>query len=80
MAVLRKRTTADGFVYDVDFTYHGKRYLRSTKTSDHKIAKQVLGEIQGQIARGKFNLTDGDRKDILLSKFIQKYLAEAVHF
>jgi len=63
-------------VWDVDFTINGKRYIRSTKTSDHKIARQVLGEIQGQIARGRFNLTNTNKKNTLLSKFIHKYLNE----
>jgi len=77
MAVLRKRVTKRGVIYDVDFIFLGRRYIRSTKTGDVKVAKQVLGEIQGRIARGTFNLLENKKKDISLAKFQQEYFAYA---
>ncbi|MGA2624454.1 MAG: tyrosine-type recombinase/integrase [Bacteroidota bacterium] len=77
MAKLRKRKTKDGYVYDVDFTYHRKRYIKSTKTSDLKIAKQILADIQGKIARGTFDLEEYEKKDVSLNKFFEEYMKHA---
>ncbi len=77
MAVTRKRITKNGVRYDVDFTYQGRRYIWSTKTGDPKVAKQILGEIQGQIARGAFNLLDPKKKDVTLGEFRDRYIAYA---
>jgi len=46
-------------------------------TSDLRVAKQVLHDIQGKIARGKFNLEEYDRKEITLKMFIDEHLAYA---
>src|SRR6266571_3316316 len=77
MARLRKRKKLNGFVYDVDFTFQGRRYIRSTKTGDLGVAKQILGEVQGQIARGTFNLIGPKKKDITLGEFRNRYIAYA---
>ncbi len=80
MAVLRKRQTDKGFTYDVDFTYNGKRYIKSTKTSDLKIAKRILADIEGKIARGIYNLPDHKKKDISLRVFFPEYFVHAESF
>ena len=63
--------------YYVDFTFEGKRHVVSTKTSDLKIATQILHDIQGKIARGKFDLSDFNREQIRLSEFFEKYFEYA---
>ena len=77
MACLRKHITDRGMTYYVDFTFEGKRHVVSTKTSDPKIATQILHDIQGKIARGKFDLSDFNREQILLSEFFDKYFEYA---
>ena len=67
-------------MYDIDFYYKGRRFITSTKTGNSKIAKQILGEIQGQIARGTFRLEKVAKKEIMLSAFIDKYLVEAATY
>jgi integrase/recombinase XerD len=78
MAVLRKRRTNRGSVYHVDFIYEGRRVVRSTKTGNLQIAKKILGEIQGQIARGTFKLNEERKPEIRLSAFIVDYLRAAM--
>jgi integrase len=80
MATLRKRSTKKGPVFDVDFVYKGKRYVKSTGTSDPRIAKQILHDIQGKIARGKFDLDVYERKHLKLSEFFEEYFSFAKSF
>ncbi|MEO8168858.1 MAG: hypothetical protein ABI623_11470, partial [bacterium] len=67
MACLRKRKIKKGFVYVVDYSFEGRRYAQSTKTSDLGVAKIILHDIQGKIARGTFNLEQYEKKQIRLS-------------
>jgi len=77
MASLRKRRTRRGFVYVVDFTFRGRRHVISTKTHDHKTARRILEDIQGQIARGTFNLDQYEKKHARLSGFFEEYFKYA---
>jgi integrase len=75
MAVLRKRYGQDGsFVYVVDFRYKGRRFQRSTKTNNKKLANRILDEIRGRIASGRFKLDDVQEKNITLKEFAEEYL------
>ncbi|MBI3110035.1 MAG: tyrosine-type recombinase/integrase [Ignavibacteriales bacterium] len=78
MARLRKRKTNTGFIYVVDFSFKGKRFIRSTKTSDTALAKRILQDIQGKIARGTFDLLE--RKEIRFTRFLEDYFKFAVSF
>ena len=80
MAVLRRRSTKKGFVYDVDFRFDGRRHILSTKTSDLGIAKKIRDDIQGRIARGTFNLDQYEKKTIRLSQFFNDYFNYAKSF
>jgi len=77
MACLRKIRTKTGFVYHIDYTYKGRRYVTSTKTSDLKIAQSILHDIQGKIARGTFNLLEYKQKDCSFSHFRDEYFQHA---
>ncbi len=77
MACLRKIKNKQGFVYHIDYTYKGRRYVMSTKTSDYKIAQTILHDIQGKIARGTFNLLEYRQKDCSLSNFYDEYFRYA---
>ena len=77
MACLRKIETKTGFVYHIDYCYKGRRYVMSTKTSDIQIARTILHDIQGKIARGTFNLLDNKKKDYSLSNFFDEYFRYA---
>ncbi len=77
MACLRKVKNKQGFVYHIDYTYKGRRYVMSTKTSDYTIARQILKDIEGKIARGIFDLDTTAKKNILLSKYSQEYFKYA---
>jgi len=77
MAVVRKRMTKKGPVYDVDFWYEKKRHILSTGTSDIAIARQILHDIQGKIARGKFNLLEYEKNHVTLSEFFLEYFKYA---
>ena len=74
MATLRTLKRQGGIVWMVDFRIQGKRYRKSTKTSDRKEAELILKKIEVEIANGTFGFEILDRKRILLSEFIQKYL------
>ncbi len=80
MATLRKRHTKSGYVWVVDFSFEGRRYVMSTKTSEYAVAKQILHDIQGRIARGAFNLHDYEKKHIRLSDFFTEYFVYASSF
>ena len=47
MAVLRRKATQEGFVYEVDFRYRGQRYRRSAGLSNRKDAQRILDELEG---------------------------------
>jgi integrase len=74
MAVLRKKEKKSGFVWVVDYTYKGKRRITSTETSDYKLAKKILGQVQGKIAEDKFELIAPKKKEINLKQFFHEYL------
>ena len=80
MAVVRKRRTMRGIVYDVDFRFKGRRHILSTKTADLALAKKIRDDIQGKIARGTFNLEEYEKKTIRLSQFFEDYFAFAKSF
>ena len=77
MATLRKKRTKDGYVYAVDFYYLGKRYIKSTRTSDYRLAKQIMRDIEGKIARNIFKLEDIDEKHADFDAFMHEYFKYA---
>ena len=77
MAVLRKVFSKDGksFVYYMDFRLKGRRIVRSIKSKDRNIAKMILGNIQGDIARGRFGIKDvEEEKNISIADFKKLYI------
>lgn len=77
MACLKKVMKGGSYVYFIDFRYQGKRVIKSTKTSNLSLAKKILADIEGKIARGTYNLDEYDKKQIQLSKFFLEYFAYA---
>jgi integrase/recombinase XerD len=73
MARIRWRGSKENRVAYIDFRFKGRRHVVSTKTSDKKIAMQILHDIQGKIARGSFNLDEYEKQEISLSEFLKKY-------
>lgn len=73
MATLRKKKTQGGSIYFVDFYYQGKRYRKSTKTGDKKLAELFLKDIEVKIAKSQFGFGDLENNNIKLSEFIEKY-------
>lgn len=69
----RNRSSKEGF-YWIDFRYHGKRFRRSTGTTDRKIAQQILDDLRGKIARGKFQLDEVEEKNRSLEEFTTEYV------
>ena len=49
MATLIKKNVKGGYIYYVNFIYQGKRYRKSTTTSDRKLAKLILKDIELKI-------------------------------
>ena len=80
MACLRKRNTKNGVVYDIDFTYKGQRQILSTKTSDPRIATQILHDVQDRIARGTFDLEQYRKKDMALEVYFEQYFQYAAGY
>ncbi len=80
MACLRKSKLREGFVWVVDFTYEGRRCVKSTKTSDKVVATQILKDIEGRIARGSFDLNVYEKKHVLLEAFFKEYFDYAKSF
>jgi integrase len=80
VAVIRKRRTKRGIIYDVDFRFNGRRHILSTKSSDLGIAKKIRDDIQGKIARGTFNMEEYEKKTIRLSQFFNDYFEFAKSF
>jgi site-specific recombinase XerD len=71
MASLRK----PGKNYVVDFYIGKKKYIRSTKTSEYKIAKIILKDIENKIAKGIFNIEDITKsKNANIDDFKKEYL------
>ena len=77
MARIRWRGSGENKIAYIDFRYKGRRHVISTKTSDKKIATQILHDIQGKIARGNFNLDEYEKKNPRLSEFLQQYFPYA---
>ena len=73
MATLRAKSTKAGVIYFVDFIFQGKRYRKSTKTSDRKLAELFLKDIEIKIARETFGFADLNRKKERLREFLEKY-------
>ncbi len=76
MATLRLRKTKKRLVWDVDFYYKGERHVHSTKTSNKKLARQILANIETKIAKGTFHLEEKEKpmKRITFSEFISAYI------
>jgi integrase len=72
MAALYQRK--GGGIWYVDFFYHGKRYRKSTKTSDGKLAELFQKDIEVKIARDNLGFAELNRKEVSLSEFIEEYL------
>ncbi|MFH0990019.1 MAG: tyrosine-type recombinase/integrase [bacterium] len=62
------------YVYYVDFRFRGRRFVRSTGTNKKQLANQILDDIRGNIARGKFHLEDIEETNISFNDFIEEYL------
>jgi integrase len=77
MANLRKVPTKNGHVYYLDYTFEGRRYVKSTRTSNKELATRILRDIQGKIASGRFDLGDYNRKNISVSNFFEEYFKAA---
>jgi len=73
MATLRKKKTRGGSIYFVDFYYQGKRYRKSTRTGDKKLAELFLKDIEVRIAKNQFGFDNPENSNIRLSEFIEKY-------
>ena len=71
MATLFKRE--GGTNWYVDYRYQGRRYKRSTKTNDRKLAELALKDIEVKIARNELGFDQGIKK-IRLSEYVDKYL------
>lgn len=80
MACLRKKKLKEGFVWVVDYTFEGKRCIKSTKTTDTDLARRILKDIEGRIARGAFDLERYDKKHVLLEPFFKEYFEYAKSF
>src|SRR5579862_8535810 len=81
MATLRKRKKKRGYIYVIDFHYNGKRYIKSTKTSDLKVAKEIRSDIEAKISRGSFRVEETKPKaDSKLSKFFDDYFKYTMSF
>jgi integrase len=72
MAALYQRK--GGGIWYVDFSYHGKRYRKSTGTSDGKVAELYQKDIEVKIARDNLGFGELNRKEVCLSEFIEEYL------
>jgi len=70
MATLRKE---DGVWY-VDFRFKGKRFHRSTRTGDKKLAQRILDGVAGEIARGAFNIEDVEEHNVSIVEFRKEYM------
>lgn len=77
MATIRKKRTQQGYHYVIDFTFQDKRHVITTKTSDRRLAKQILHDIEGKIARGTFKLEEFQEKHIRLQEFRDTYFQYA---
>jgi integrase len=73
MATIRKKHTQQGYHYVIDFTFRDKRHVITTKTSDRRLAKQILHDIEGKIARGTFKLEEYQEKHVHLQEFKEAY-------
>jgi integrase len=80
MACLRKKNQQDGFVWVVDFTYEGRRSIKSTKTNDKNLATKILKDIEGRIARGTFDMNRYEKNHVLLEAFFKEYFEYAKSF
>lgn len=76
MACLRKRKLKKGYPWVVDFYQDCKRHVKSTGTSDKRVAEKVLKKIEGDLVINRFDLPTNKNKKVLLKDFINKYLEE----
>ena len=72
MAFLRKR----GKNYFVRFSYRGKEYEKSCRTTQKTVAEVILKEIEGKVARKSFKIEELEEpKQRFLEEFIPEYLS-----
>jgi site-specific recombinase XerD len=76
MSTLRKRMLkGGGFFWEIDFYNKGRRFRKSTKTDDHKVAKLIQKEIEAKIAKGLFQVEEmKQKKAVFLKEFIDEFL------
>jgi len=74
MAFIYKKKLKSGYVWMLDYTHNGKRYRKSTGTSNKKEAERILDKIKGDLAMDKFGLPNKKSNNIKLKDFIEKYL------
>ena len=72
MAALFKRKGSD--IWHVDYVYRGKRYRKSSGTSDRKLAELHLKDIEVKIERENLGFGELNRKEVKFSEFIKEYL------
>lgn len=73
MAVLWARKSKQGITYYVTFYYRGRRHKISTGTSDLKLARPILAEIERKVVLGEFNIDDYSRKAITIREYRDVY-------
>lgn len=65
-----------GKYWYIDFTYRGRRYQRSLKTTSKKLAEMIKKDIEAKIVKGEF-LGIWEESDILFKDFAPHYLEYA---
>lgn len=73
MVILRKRKIKRGFVYVVDYWSGSKRIVRSTGTSDRRLAEKVRANIENKLVHSNYKMEEQEQKDISLSEFLKIY-------
>ncbi len=64
-----------GQVWWMDVVCKGKRYRRSTETTDRKLARRIYDKVKGEVAEGRwFERLPGE--DRLFAQMMDKYLSE----
>jgi len=69
MASLRMRKG----VWYLDYRYNGKRYQKSTKTSDKKLAMIKLAELEVQIFKGDLDVAHAPKRSETIGAHFQKF-------
>ena len=68
-----------GKIWYVDYSYRGRRRVRSTKQRDKRLAELVLKDIEVKIAKGEL-LGIHDRPRISFQDCVEKMTKDVQHF